>query len=184
MEQTDYKLELDLWLDQSIISRQNQLKATFWDIFSSCANEVSLEELQEIHSKSMGSKLTRGNDLKGFPYQVLDFIRDFDSENGLNIRIINWFGHGLFLFILLGKNHPKKTSPSFFTNNLRFSLSNSAWDYPDIIVNKNYIKAPTLTHFDDAELFQWFTPIEITDCLEVTKQVINDKLKTILGLLT
>lgn len=184
MKQSDSSIDLDLWLDQSLISRQNQLKSIFWDILSNCAKEFPLARLSAIHSNSRGVKLTRGNDLNGFPYQVLDLIRDFDTANGLNVRVLNWYGHGLYLFILVGNKHPKKRDNAFITHKLKFCQSISAWDYPSIILNKNYINTPTEQHFDAAELFQWFTPLSISSNSDKTLAIINEKLDAILKLLS
>jgi len=97
------ELDLQLWLDKTLVQRQNQLKTDFLDLFEQLGNSVTNEELTHFFSNSKGKKISKGNQLLGFPYLVLDLIRDFDLERGCNIRFVSWFGHGLYCCVFLGK---------------------------------------------------------------------------------
>lgn len=177
MSQQTPELDLQLWLDQETIPRQNHLKKQFWELLSRCANAIPSENLLSIHPKSNGPKLTRGNDLLGFPYQVLDLIRDFDPEFGLNIRVLNWFGHGLYLFILIGKKHVIASERDFQNHKFYFCTAKSAWDYPEIILDEKYNPAPSQEEITNARLIQWFKPIQITDEIPSVEQKISLALK-------
>ncbi len=108
MDSFQKPIDLKLWLNADLIQQQNLLKRQFTAIFEEVGSAFSQKELQQISQKSRGVKLSKGNDLLGFPYQVLDLIRDFDLMSGANIRILNWFGNGIYTTVYLGKK-PKKT---------------------------------------------------------------------------
>lgn len=167
-------LDLELWLDKTIIPRQNRLKAKFWNILSDVGNEIDLNSLHEIHAKSRGLKLSKGNDLLGYPYQVLDLIRDFSTNDGLNIRVLNWFGHGLFLFVLIGKNHFKAPLTEFSKYSWQFDLSETPWDYPEIILKRASINAPTLNEVENAPFYQWHKAIEISSGSEIKGKILDE----------
>ena len=182
MAENQNELDIELWLDQDVIPRQNRLKAKFWNLLSDVANELDLTELREIHVNSRGVKLSKGSDLLGYPYQVMDIIRDFDPENGLNIRLLNWFGHGLFLFVLIGNKHPRAPLTQLGNHNWLFDLSETPWDYPEILLNNTCSNNPTENEVKNSPFYQWHKPIVIKSALEI-KAIILDELKNLKYLL-
>ncbi|SFT91857.1 hypothetical protein SAMN04489724_2818 [Algoriphagus locisalis] len=174
MAEESNSLDLNLWLNREIIPRQNRLKAKFWNILSDVGNEIDLEALLEIHPKSRGLKLSKGNDLLGYPYQVLDLIRDFSPNDGLNIRVLNWFGHGLFLFVLIGKNHSKAPLIELTQQNWQFDLSESPWDYPEIILKGASSNLPTLNEVENSPFYQWHKVIEISSATEIKTKILDE----------
>ncbi len=125
MSEKTVNLNLKLWLDREYLLKHNRLKADFWEILGTVADSVSLEKISKSHPRTKGKKLSKGNDLLGFPYQVLDLIRDFDPSKGLNIRVLNWFGHGIFLFVLIGKKTFTKPPLFFLKNDFLLGLTAS-----------------------------------------------------------
>jgi hypothetical protein len=99
------------------------------------ANEFPHHELSLIHTKSKGAKISNGYRLDNSPYQVLDLIRDFDIESAYNIRILNWWGNGLFIFILYGNETKVKMEASIkrLLKDYLVSDQKSPWDYKGII---------------------------------------------------
>lgn len=184
MAEESNSLDLKLWLDQDIIPRQNRLKARFLEMLADVGNSLDLKKLSEIHDPSRGIKLSKGNDLVGFPYQVLDLIRDFDSDKGLNIRVLNWFGHGLFLFVLLGKNHPKSPFEKLGEHNWLFDKSPTPWDYPEILLNDASTKTPTESDLKKSSFCQWHKEIQSTEDLNDIQVEILDELKNLILLLS
>ena len=122
-------LDLDLWLDQSLVQRQNQLKAEFLDLFEQLGNSVTNEELTQFFSNSKGKKITKGNQLQSFPYFVLDLIRDFELDSGCNIRFVSWFGHGLFCFVFFGENSKFPSQP-FLDAGFQLGSAHTPWYLP------------------------------------------------------
>lgn len=145
-------LDLELWSNEELIRKQNRLKLIFHELLGELGNEFSNQTLQDLHFPSRGKKVTQGNDLIGLPYQVLDLIRDFDFDHGLNIRILNWFGKGIYLFVLFGK----EAFPDLDLKSLDFELcqSPSPWDYSEII-ERSFIKTQELNYI------QWFKELPI-----------------------
>lgn len=184
MTENSDKLDLDLWLNKQIIPRQNKLKAKFWEILAEVGNSVNSKKLTQIHPKNRGAKLSRGNDLLGYPYQVLDLIRDFETQEGLNIRILNWFGHGIFIFILIGREHPKAPVQQLSENEWAFDLSSSPWDYPEIILQGCSTHSPTAELFEKSTFYQWHKSISIPEDLVDAHAKILDELKKLIFLLS
>lgn len=180
MESSSPKLDLQLWLNKELFQSQNRLKAGFWELFSDIGNEIDITVLTQIHSKSKGVKLSKGGDLLGFPYHVLDLIRDFDPEKGLNIRILNWFGQGMYLFVHFGKNHPLSTKDYFLKNSFFYALSSSPWDYPDLIIRESKTISPTATEMNYMKFHQWFKKINIESQSSSSKNMIMAELKNLL----
>ncbi|PZX50548.1 hypothetical protein [Algoriphagus chordae] len=182
-EEPNY-LDLELWLDQQIIPRQNRLKAKFWEILNEVANSIDSTSLLKVHPESRGVKLTKGNDLLGYPYQVLDIIRDFDFNNGLNIRLLNWFGHGLFLFVQLGTSHPKAPLAPLLDDNWLYDTSSSPWDYPEILLNGSCSSSPTASDYEHSNFHQWHKSIQVSGDKLSIEDKISDELKKLIHLLS
>ncbi|MDA1268225.1 MAG: hypothetical protein O2829_03945 [Bacteroidetes bacterium] len=99
------ELDFNLWLDKTLVQRQNQLKADFLNLFEQVGNAFPNSELSYFFPKSRGKKISKGNQLLGFPYLVLDLIRDFDLDSGCNFRLVSWFGHGLYFCVFFWKKN-------------------------------------------------------------------------------
>lgn len=178
------KIDLELWLDQNIILRQNALKSKFWEILTETGNSVDSEILKEIHPTGRGVKLSKGNDLAGYPYQVLDLVRDFDLTHGLNIRLLNWFGHGLFFFVLLGKNHPKAPMQQLKETNWKFDQSHTPWEYKEILLKGASTNSPTADVLKNSVFYQWHKAVLISgDIVDIKKEIL-DELKKLIFLLS
>ncbi|PZX61255.1 hypothetical protein LV84_00243 [Algoriphagus ratkowskyi] len=184
MADNSENLDLELWLDKDIILRQNKLKTEFWEILAAVGNSIESKTLLQIHPASRGVKLSKGNDLSGFPYQVLDLIRDFDLNEGLNIRILNWFGHGVFVFVLIGKNHAKAPFRNLFEHNWSFDQSTTPWDYPEILLNGASTNSPVHACLEKSSFYQWHKPIHLTGKIELIKAEILDELNKLFFLLS
>jgi hypothetical protein len=126
-------IDLDLWLDKSIVDRQKHLKAQWIKILEEIGNSISNDELSLTHPSSRGKKISKGNDLLGYPYLVLDLIRDFNPEIGMNIRVLNWFGHGLYILVFVGKE-TTISSDGLLANGFEFGLTDNPWDFGTLIL--------------------------------------------------
>ncbi len=175
-------LDLGLWLDADLIRRQNLLKSQFLTILEEVCNSFSSEDLQIRNVKSRGSKISKGNDLLGFPYQVLDLIRDFDPETGINIRLLNWVGNGFFITVLFGKN---REAPIDFLLNSGFSfgLSENQWDYPDLILNQNLTCEKGKITGSVLGFSHWVKTIFVDPDPIILRQNLAEEVKKILGIL-
>jgi len=183
MNKPNSKLNLTLWLDKDSYKSQNRLLAGFWELFSQVGNSIDPQILSKIHLKNKGIKLSKGGDLIGYPYHVLDMIRDFDSDAGLNIRVLNWFGHGMYLFVHFGKFHPYENESYFRENGFFYCLSPSPWDYPDIILKDSKTANPTLEQMNSMKYNQWIKKIDLYSLNTNPKVEIDKELNNLLEFL-
>jgi hypothetical protein len=173
------KLDLDLWLDQSLFQRQNQLKADFLGLFEQLGNSVTNEELTYFFSNSKGKKISKGNQLQGSPYFVLDLIRDFDSDSGCTIRFVSWFGHGLYCCVFLGK-HVLQPDRFFVENGFLLGRNDLPWD---LAAQVDRIKTPATnsknSHKEDGARL-WIKEIALVEDREACLEKLLKELKKIL----
>jgi hypothetical protein len=173
------KLDLHLWLDQALVQRQNQLKTDFLDLFEQLGNAVTTQELTCFFSNSKGKKISKGNQLLGFPYLVLDLIRDFDLDSGCNIRFVSWFGHGLYCCVFLGKTQllPKQL---FIENGFQMGRNDLPWD---LAAQVDWMQTQT----DDSRNLPkqeggslWIKEIAMVEDREICFQILRKELRKIL----
>lgn len=151
-------------------------------ILEELGNSISNEELSLIHQLSKGKKISKGNDLLGFPYQVLDLVRDFDPEFGLNIRVLNWFGNGLFLLIYhgLGNNLPPRP---LLEMDFAFSLTESPWDYPEMILNNSVSKKTDAWHLVQSKPIVWLKELQISTAPKSTISTLQLEIRNLLEIM-
>lgn len=183
IEKTE-NINLNLWQDREFQQKYNRLKAEFWEILGAVGDSVSLDEISKTHPNPKGKKLSKGNDLLGFPYQVLDLIRDFDLNGGLNIRVLNWFGHGMFLLVLIGKNSFPKPPVIFLEFGFSLGLTSSPWDYPELILESSSTKSPESDQLKDLPYFQWIKPIPIAPERDIIVALLSSEIKKVIDCLT
>lgn len=141
MKEIDQKA-IQLLNNRKIFEEIHELKSAFIALFSALANGLSPEDLRTFHPGSQGLKITKGNELQHCPYQVLDIIRDFDKEKGFNIRILNWWGRGLFVIVFFGRNNKRILKDVDFLSGMHFhgyllAKTASPWDYKSMIDEGN-----------------------------------------------
>jgi hypothetical protein len=182
MEVPQKPIDLALWLNSDLIQRQNQVKTQFISVLMDVGNSFDVDGFSKISSNARGVKLSKGNDLLGFPYHALDLIRDFDPKNGANIRILNWFGNGLFVTILLGEKR-KNPINEFLGCGFHYGLSKNLWDYPDLIWNKNLTSEVNEINGTELGFYHWIREFEVDSERNVLKEQLIDEIKKILGIL-
>lgn len=130
-------IDITLLGDPALFKKINSQTQLFVRLFTEIGNTFPQEYLQEIHHGSMGVKVSKGNQLDSLPYQVLDIIRDFDPHSGLNLRLLNWWGKGIYCIILYGTDAALKYRNAIQALAEEYSLSqeSSKWDYSKIIDN-------------------------------------------------
>jgi hypothetical protein len=96
------KFDLHLLNNADIFEKINSQTDLCVRLFTEIGNAFPQDKLLIFHHGSKGIKISKGNKLNNKPYQVLDLFRDFDPLTGFNIRILNWWGVGMFCFVLYG----------------------------------------------------------------------------------
>lgn len=181
MKDKEEELDLELWLDKSIVEKQNQLKNQFLQVLEAVGNSISNEELSVFFEKSRGKKISKGNDLLGYPYQVLDLIRDFDKSSGCNIRLLNWFGHGFFSLIFLGKN-TEISSKELTDLGFRLGLVDDPWDFGALILEKKVIPNPSADEIQRLDFQLWLKKMPVSSQEKAITHLLIQEIKKIIRL--
>jgi hypothetical protein len=164
--------------DPELFRKINSQTQLFVRLFTEIGNAFPQEYLKTIHEGSKGVKVSKGNQLEDLPYQVLDIIRDFNPQTGLNFRLLNWWGKGLFCFILYGSETAiiQKQAIEKLSGEFSLSFSLKKWDYKEILSqNKNgeFNLKLHLEKFDHCQLLQKIELISDYDQLKnsIIKQI-------------
>ncbi len=171
---------LGLVADADLLQKIHKSKKCFQSLFTELANRIMKEKHEEWHTTSKGAKVSQGNSLQFCPYQVLDIVRDFNAEAGLNIRLLNWWGRGIYIFVYLGRTTAHrllKQAPNRLTNYLvdqRFyvSMTASPWDYKGMVDQEHAVEAQSS--------LDWINIIDRVDHIQLFKKLHfeNTPLKT------
>jgi hypothetical protein len=121
--------------DRSLWQNINQQTVLFLELFTEISNNYPQNHLLRKFPTAKGCKVTKGLQLHGYPYQVLDIIRDFDQTKGFNIRILNWWGNGLFIVLLGGTDVAAQIVQASISHlrDYRISYHPAIWDYEKIL---------------------------------------------------
>ena len=151
-------------------------------LFQLIADEFPQEMILTKHMGSKGNKISLGYRLENCPYQVLDIVRDFDENTGWNIRLLNWWGHGLYLFVLYGKSTFEKMKSSLqrLDNSYQISDQPSPWEYKKIIGGKkNIVSFSTTNNPSLPNYIQVFKKIETDPDFEKTYSILKKEIRFI-----
>jgi hypothetical protein len=173
-------MELELWLNQALLIRQNQLKADFLSLFEDVANSVTNEELKLFFPEAKGKKISKGNQLDGFPYLVLDLVRDFDLHSGCVLRLVSWWGHGLYFCVFFGANLPKVFTEHFLTEGFSLGITDCPWELTELILPGN--SSNSLEEIKSRKVgFQlWFKEVKLQPNRESNKLLLEKEIREIL----
>lgn len=182
MDNPSQKIDLQLWLDHDLIKRQNRLKSAFLTLLEEVGNSFSNSLLQTYHLSARGVKISKGNDLLGCPYQVMDIIRDFDPEMGANIRLLNWFGHGCYVIYHL-PDTDGFIRQLLLNKGFSFSITESPWDYPEMILAQ--ATSTLLEDFPNAKPSPpvWIKALSLSENLQNNVLILQEEVKKLLEIL-
>ena len=179
-------LNLSLLTDASLFRDIHDSKKQFKDLFADIANRLDNEKLSLLYPDHKGVKISMGNELQKCPYQVLDVFRNFDKKEGHNIRILNWWGHGLYLFVFFGKEKAYDTlslQDHFRKHRYQLAKGSSPWDYDLILaaaVDKMENKEDDIEmHLQKFGYLQWFKCIDLEVDIDQLAIKIDEELEQI-----
>jgi hypothetical protein len=175
-------MDLELWQNQALLIRQNKLKSDFLGLFEDLANSVTNEELRKFFPEAKGKKISKGNQLAGFPYLVLDLVRDFDLDSGAVIRLVSWWGHGLYFCVFLGANLPKDHSDYFLTEGFALGKTKRPWDLPELILQENNSTCLKEIRSRNVGFQLWFKKVKLKSDRETNKLLLEKEIRKILKL--
>ncbi|MCC5937212.1 MAG: hypothetical protein JJU34_08010 [Lunatimonas sp.] len=150
----------------------HRFKVLYEQILSEVANRLMASEVAKGLPGFRGCKVSKGNELERCPYQVLDVGRDFDSARGLNIRVLNWWGRGAFVFLFAGTANPlytriweERVLGTLKSNGYRWADADSLWHYKQILDDGNHrALSPAIrlkVNSDAGRFFQVFCPVKL-----------------------
>lgn len=180
---------VELLNDRLIFEQIHELKSFFVSLFSELANEIPSSYLSSIHETSLGTKISKGNELERCPYQVLDIVRDFDKDKGFNIRLLNWWGRGLYIFVFMGKNNKNLLKSNDFISAMQFhgylvAKTSSPWDYKKMIDGGNLEPIDPLhqlqLHLDRYHYLQLTKKIIYSEEYDYLKKALKEQVEHIL----
>lgn len=175
--------------DRALFEEIHRLKSFFIHLFSELANDISLDRLSEAHAASQGVKISKGNELEHCPYQVLDIVRDFDSKAGFNIRVLNWWGRGLFVLVYTGKDNTRLMHHPGFIASMQqrgymLAKTSSPWDYKRMIDQEQMEVIPSVdaldSHVSRFKYFQILKKIEYPASARGLNMLLKDQVEHIL----
>jgi hypothetical protein len=128
--------DLNLISDKSYFLELSRHKDLSIELLEEISNAFSQDMLKNIFPNSKGKKISSGNNLYKCPYQVLDLIRNFDGLNGLNIRLLHWWGHGCYLLVFFGNNNisyfHQNIMKLIIEDKLSIVLRSDPWNYENL----------------------------------------------------
>jgi len=176
------ELNLALLTNPDIFETIHETKRQFKELFTDLSNKLENRELTNIYPSSKGVKISMGNELQKCPYQVLDIFRDFDKKRGHNVRILNWWGHGLYILVFFGKDFAAETMDEqdyFKKQDFRLARGSSPWDYAAILDHGKYEPGDLNIHLSKFGYLQWFKAIRLEADLDKLRGKISDQLDQI-----
>lgn len=105
-----------------------------------------------------GAKITKGENLNGFPFYVLDLPKLETSKEILSIRVLIWWGHEAIVNLLVGESAFLNNKIRILNNYNNFkskdwyvNIGNSLWQH-DIRDENHYINSMIPTMDDIASI--------------------------------
>ncbi|MFM7628296.1 MAG: hypothetical protein ACKO44_02145 [Algoriphagus sp.] len=175
------QIDLKLWLDSELLQKQNLLKTSFLELFEDLANNFPNELLREFFTDSRGKKISKGSNLLGAPYLVLDLIRNFDLDTGANLRLINWFGQGMFICAFFGKNF-RLPVEHFLHDGFAFGLTEQPWELPEQVLEHKTTRNVTEQLLSKAKYQLWIKKLELEGSKKVIFTYLKQEIEKILAL--
>ncbi|MFD2033783.1 hypothetical protein ACFSKL_03220 [Belliella marina] len=176
-------IDIELIENTGLFQKIQAQKTLFINLFSEISNHIPQSLLLHIHYNAKGNKVSQGANLKNCPYQVLDIIRDFDQNTGHNIRILNWWGHGLYIIHQYGKLNLQENWNSIKVKymNHYVGLSQDPYNYGEILNSETKLEVLDLElHSHEFRQLILFDKIPYTRSIEEQKEILLKKIKFIL----
>jgi hypothetical protein len=180
---SEVNFDLELLANNSLFQKIKEQSNLIEDLFHGLANDFPQSELLQLYANSKGTKISKGYNLENAPYQVLDLIRDFDRESGFNIRVLNWWGHGLYIFVYFGRFTYEKNFLSNISllDTYRDCNHPSPWAYGQIISKQETdLAKDSLNNPEKIDFSQIFKRLEIDQDFSKTHSMIKKEIRFIL----
>lgn len=180
------KLDIVFWKEsKDFFHHFHEQVKIIQDVFTVIANHFPQEKLKEYFIQAKGCKLSKGYQLEFLPYQILDIVRDFDPLTGFNIRLLNWWGNGFYVFLTYGsqiKHQYKNVWKSKF-DDFQISFTETPFDYPKVEKNSLILNEKNITlAINSSNQLQIWKKLNISEDPGTTSKMISQILSDILKL--
>lgn len=163
--------------------KYNQQSNLIQEILTEVANDFPQDFLIDLYPNSKGSKISKGYQLDGLPYQVMDIVRDFNPGTGFNIRLLHWWGKDFFIFLTIGNKKINSYTEDWINHYKDYQLSSaeSIFDYVKIIhsnlsLTQNNLKSTT----KDSSHIQIWQKLDMEADINIMRGILTDSVKSIL----
>ncbi len=133
------------------------------------------------------SKITRGENLKGLPYLLLDFPQQFSKTEIFSFRLLFWWGKGFTLFLHLKNNqlsaiqqHLHQNRAALRDDNFYLSITGDEWEHD--YTAKNYEKLSEFTPKESINFIKFAYPISFDQSADL-KTIVLKKVTNLFALL-
>lgn len=154
--------ELELITQRDWFERKALASAKTIQILAEIASLCSTAEMTTAIDFTMGYKITKGENLNGFPFYVLDMPKLDTANKILSIRVLIWWGHEATVNLLIGeetyRNYKSKIAGNLKKFNIKdwhLNISDTLWQH-DIRNENHYINAeiPTMDEIASLRIFK------------------------------
>lgn len=178
-------LDVSFWKNSKpFFEHFNQQTALIIEIFTEVSNAFPQNKLKSFFQNAKGCKISKGSQLNGLPYQVLDVIRDFDPKDGFNIRLLNWWGNGFFIFVTYGSENAKKFRKEISCfNDFYLSKSTLPYQYEKVLTEIEVLNDITLSQeLEIPKQIQIWKKLDISENTTVTMNYLKKMIQYILDI--
>tara|TARA_R110002049_G_scaffold241231_1_gene415039 strand:+ start:2694 stop:3275 length:582 start_codon:yes stop_codon:yes gene_type:complete len=184
--------QLKLLQDTSFFEEKSALLKAVETQMSLICDDLKLdysEKSKKISSapKKATAKITRGENLKGLPYLILDFPQHFSKTEIFSFRLLFWWGNGFTLFLHL-KNSQLEGLKNLIVreketlNNEAFYVSTNGDEWEHDYLAANYIKMGNFKADEPHNFIKFAFPISFNQSSDL-KQIIIQKTNFLLSFL-
>ena len=154
--------ELELITQRDWFERKALAGAKTIQLLEEIASLCSTAEIATVIDFTRGYKITKGENLNGFPYYVLDLPKLDTTNEILSVRVLIWWGHQAVVNLLVGEEAFRKNKSQILNNYNHFKSHDwyvnrvhTLWHH-DIRNENHYINSelPTLDEIATLSVFK------------------------------
>lgn len=152
------------------------------ELYANKAKKVS------IAPEKIASKITRGENLKGLPYLILDFPQQFSKTEIFSFRLLFWWGNGFTLFLHLKNDQLEpikelmlKEMETLTKEGFYISTSGNEWEHEYLA--PNYRKIDDYKADEPLNFIKFAFPVDFNQSTDL-KLIIKQKTAFLLALLS
>lgn len=167
---------------QEVSSEFSEICEQLKNSYASQSYKISFSPL------NTSSKITRGENLKGLPFLMLDFPQQFSKTEIFSFRLLFWWGNGFTLFLHLKNNQLDRIAKKVIEErkhlyNEGFLISTGGNEWEHDCLSKNYKNLEDFTVEKPLNFIKFAHSIPFNQSIDL-KSTINKKSDFLLTFLT